>query len=308
MNKKVQIIRINFTDFWEGFDIYTSFFYKLLAKNYNIEISEKPEILFYSVFGNSHKRYNCTKVFFTGENIRPDFKSCDFAFSFDYPVTDKNYRLPLYALYDDVTKLVNRKIDAKAELLRKKKFCCFIVSNPSNQIRNDFFLALSRHKHVESAGTVFNNIGGTIENKRDFIKDYKFVIAFENSSYPGYVTEKIFEPLLEDCVPIYWGDKLIHKDFNPARFINCHDFENFEAVIQHILAVDADDTAYLKYLNASVFNEDKLPSFLDNKNIMIQLDNIIQYTNEKSLKKLMLRNKRRLVYILNKLKINSLFH
>jgi hypothetical protein len=298
---KTEKIKVNFTDFWPNFNIYTSFFYKLLVTKYEVEIDENPDILFYSVHSNNHQRYNCTKILFTGENIRPDFNDCDFSFSFDYPITAKNYRLPLYALYDDVNKLINHEIDSTAELKNKTKFCCFIVSNPSCEIRNNFFLNLSKHKHVDSAGSLYNNVGGNIENKREFIKQYKFVIAFENSNYPGYVTEKIFEPLLEDCVPIYWGTELVNKDFNTKRFINCNDFENFDAVIQHVLAVDADDEVYLKYLNEPVFKDDQLPSFLENENILAQLAVIIEYSQKKSIKQTIRQHTRPYLFLLKKL-------
>ena len=54
----------------------------------------------------------------------------------------------------------------------------------------------------------------------DFIKDYKFVISFENSSYPGYTTQKLIEPMLVNSSPIYWGNKSVGKDFNTKSFIN----------------------------------------------------------------------------------------
>ena len=46
----------------------------------------------------------------------------------------------------------------------------------------------------------------SVSNKMDFIKDYKFVISFENSSNPGYTTEKLIEPMLVNSIPIYWGN------------------------------------------------------------------------------------------------------
>jgi hypothetical protein len=279
-------IKVKFTDFWKGFDCENSFFYKLLLKKYNVEISENPDLLFFSCYSNNHQKYNCVKIFYTGENVRPDFGACDFSFSFDYLNTNRNYRLPLYALYDDVNKLINRQLNVAAELKKKQKFCCFVVSNSTCLERNNFFTELSKCKLVDSGGVLFNNIGGTVDNKREFIRQYKFVIAFENSSYPGYVTEKIFEPLLEDCVPIYWGTELVTKDFNPKRFINCHDFESFDKVIDHVLKIDEDDEAYSAYLSAPAFIDDKLPPALDNENISKQLDVIVAYSQQKSLKKI----------------------
>lgn len=285
MNQKV--IRIQFTDFWPNFKPSNFYLYNILTKKYTIEISDSPDILFYSVYSKNHYKYNCTKVFFTGENIRPNFSECDFAFSFDYSNDSRNYRLPLFAIYDDVNKLIRKGNLEAIKLREKKKFCCFIVSNPSNEIRNNFFKLLSKYKHVDSAGSLYNNIGGPVEIKRDFIKDYKFVIAFENSSHPGYVTEKIFEPLLENCIPIYWGTDTVTKDFNPKRFINFHDFNSPEEVVKHILEIDNDDQKYLEYLNEPSFLHNELPNYLKEENILQKLEIILnEHLNRNSWKKM----------------------
>jgi hypothetical protein len=62
------------------------------------------------------------------------------------------------------------------------------------------------------------------ERKRAFLSQYKFTIAFENFSYRGYNTEKLTDPLLAGSVPIYLGNPEITKHFNPACFINAHDY------------------------------------------------------------------------------------
>ena len=83
---------------------------------------------------------------------------------------------------------------------------------------------LSKYKRVDSGGRHLNNIGGPVDDKLEFQKDYKFSIAFENSAFPGYLTEKLPEAVIAQTLPIYWGDKLVHRDFNTARFLNYPDF------------------------------------------------------------------------------------
>jgi hypothetical protein len=283
MSGKIEL-KINFTDFWGGFDKTNNFFYNLLIEKYNVLLSEKPDILFYSVYSSDHIKYNCTKVFYTGENQRPDFILCDFAFSYDYSSSNRNYRLPLYALYGDVTKLINRKVNAKEILDQKTKFCCFIVSNDACKIRNDFFINLSKYKPVDSGGRLFNNIGGLVENKLEFIRDYKFVIAFESKSYPGYTSEKVFEPLTQNCVPIYWGDPLVGNDFNTNCFINCHEYPSFQEAINRVIEIDSNDELYLQYISEPAFVNDELNEFVKKENIVIRLDEIIAYHFNKSYK------------------------
>lgn len=270
-------ITINFTGFWPSFNKTDNFFFNLLSKKYNVSIGDKPDILFFAESGNEHIKYNCTKVFYTGENQRPDFGLCDYSFCFDYPVTDRNYRLPLYALWGDMTELVGRKPDIPAIVARKTKFCCFVISNAACQTRNIFFEQLSKYKQVDSGGRAFNNIGGAVADKLEFIKDYKFVISFENSSYPGYTTEKIYEPFVQHCIPIYWGNPLVHHDFNPASFVNSHDFASMDEVIKRIVEIDNNDELFADYLRQPAFLNDELNPFVNEENILKRLDEIVAY-------------------------------
>ena len=41
--------------------------------------------------------------------------------------------------------------------------------------------------------------------ENQLFKKYKFNICFENSSTPGYVTEKIIQSMYVNSIPIYWG-------------------------------------------------------------------------------------------------------
>lgn len=43
------------------------------------------------------------------------------------------------------------------------------------------------------------------------------------------------------------------EDFNPEAFINCHDFPDLDAVLQHVRRVDQDPSLYHAYLRAPVF-------------------------------------------------------
>ena len=102
MKKK---IKIDFSDFWCGFDKTDNYFYNLLKEEFEVEISSNPAYLFFSVFGHNHQMYNCKKIFYTGENIAPILGNCDYSFSFE-PTAGANYRLPLYLLYENLLSLL----------------------------------------------------------------------------------------------------------------------------------------------------------------------------------------------------------
>ena len=147
-------IKINFSDFWMGFSPTDNYFYNLLKDEFDIEISNNPDYLFFSVFGNQHLKYtNCKKIQYIGENISPNFNYADYAFSFDSTSDPRNYRLPHYLLYGDgYYNLVNKKVDKS---LLNRKFCSFLVSNPICDPRNNFFQKLSCSCFQEKNGKIF---------------------------------------------------------------------------------------------------------------------------------------------------------
>jgi hypothetical protein len=258
MKKK---IRVDFSDFWGGFNKTDNYFYNLLKDEFDIEISNNPDYLFFSVFGKSHQNYKCTKIFYTGENVEPPLGECDWSFSFDYLNDPRNYRLPLYLLYDGYYELARPKIID--ESFAKRKFCNFVASNGNCQDRNNFFNQLSKYKKVDSGGRFMNNIGYAVDDKLKFQSEYKFSIAFENNAYrPGYewyITEKIMQPMTVNSIPIYSGGSGVMNDFNKKSFISLHDFENMGNMIEYIIELDNNDDKYLEVLKQPWFNNNQIP-------------------------------------------------
>lgn len=258
----MKTIKIDFSDFWPGFDKTNNYFYNLLKENFIVEISNRPDYLFFSVFGNSHFNYfNCKKIFYTGENITPKLGYCDYSFSFDYLDDVRNYRLPHYLLYDGYYELVRPKVIE--ESMSHRKFCNFVASNGACQERNDFVNQLSKYKKVDSGGRWMNNIGYAVPDKRKFQSEYKFSVAFENNAYrpqhPGYTTEKIMEPMTVNSIPLYWGNPLVHQEFNTKSFVSFYDHGYFGQMIEHIIELDKDNDKYLEMLNQPWFVKNQIP-------------------------------------------------
>lgn len=271
----MQTIKVWFTDFWPLFKQKDNFLIDILKERYNVVLdSHNPDFLFYSLFGIENKKYNCVKIFFTGENERPDFTECDYALSFDYSDNPRNYRFPLYSIYDDVNKLTKPKPDFEEIFTQKTKFCNFIYSNPANPVRNNFFKKLSKYKKVDSYGKLYRNAEFYSDNKLDILNDYKFTIAFENDSYPGYTTEKIFEPMLKYSMPIYWGNPLIGKEFNAKSFINYFDFDDEDSVIDFIIQVDNDIDKYYEIYKQPYFVNNNINKYSDLNNLYQYLDKV----------------------------------
>src|SRR6185312_9671314 len=120
--------------------------------------------------------------------------------------------------------------DAGQTLKGKKHFCNFLYSHQV-PYREEFFRQLSKYKKIDAPGKSMNNMesidsiysGDIWERKRQFLSEYKFTIAFENYVYPGYQTEKLYDAMQANSIPIYCGDPNIKEIFNTASFINMHD-------------------------------------------------------------------------------------
>lgn len=123
---------------------------------------------------------------------------------------------------------------------------------------------------MDSGGRALNNLGYTVPQggKQEFLKPYKFTIAFENESCPGYTTEKIFEAMQARCVPIYWGNPLVHREFNPKSFLNYFDFPDEGALIARIIELDQDSAKYEEVFRQPYFYENRPSQFFDEQALL----------------------------------------
>jgi hypothetical protein len=269
-------IRLDFADFWPGFVKTDNYFYKLIARRFEVEITGDPDFLVFSGFGRSFRRYRCLRIFYTGENRGADFSECDFAFTSDYLDHPDHFRLPHYAIRFRPDEFVKPAVDPAALLRAKRGFCSFVVSNPAGRTRNRVFEKLSRYTRVDSGGRFRNNIGGPVADKLAFVAGHKFNLAFENSSFPGYTTEKLFEPLRVHSVPIYLGDPHAARDFDPRCFVSYHDFPDEDELIERIVELDRDDEAYMRTLEAPWFRDGRPPDFVDPERVLDRLETIFR--------------------------------
>mgnify|MGYP001070574054 CR=1 FL=1 len=312
----METIRVKFVDFWPGFDEKSNFFTNSLSDKYNIEyVSQDPDYLVYSCFGDQHKNYtsfDCVKIFYTGENVVPDFNACDYALGFDHLEFGERYlRYPLFGTHGGFEAVNNRLPISQQDVDKRTRFCNFVYSNwRAAPIRDQIFKKLSAYKQVESAGKYLRNVrveGASITsgrgapndfNKIELQKNYRFSIAFENSEHDGYSTEKIMDAFTARTLPIYWGNPLVLRDINPESFINAYDFETMDDLVQEVIRIDTDPTAYLEMINAPVFTDELLaqPSFRDQGKAF--LEQIVAQPLDKARKRPKAGNARRVETVL----------
>ncbi|MFM7137819.1 MAG: glycosyltransferase family 10 domain-containing protein [Planctomycetota bacterium] len=287
-------IRLAFAGFWDSFDPRDNFLTRLLESRWRIELVDEPDFLIHSCIGrgrHDHRRHDCVRIFYTGENVPPDWLSTDWAFTFEYTDHPRHFRLPHWPFYIDPPRLVKGltqdaaapAIDVEAILAARPRFCGFVVSNPLCKVRNEFFRRLSRYKQVDSGGKLFNNVGGRVADKRAFLAECRFTIAFENESHPGYTSEKVAEPMLVNTIPIYWGDPLVGNDFDTRSFLSFHDTPPdpgvsasaaLDLLVDRVVAADRDPAVYAAMLARPWYRGDRVPRCADAAAILTQFERI----------------------------------
>jgi hypothetical protein len=256
---------------------------------YAVEFDEaNPDFIIHSCFGSDALRYDSVRVAWLGENLQPDFNISDYAMGFGrIAFADRYRRIPLYRWYfSDYESLFLsdrslRPVNGREELARKTRFCTAVVSNGSRgEYFANLFERLSEYKCIDSGGRWNNTIGAPIVDKLAFLGQGKFHVAFENSSSPGYITEKIMHAFVARTIPIYWGASDVARDFNPKAFVNCHAYGSVEEVVARVRELDSDDSAYAGVLEEPCFTGGVEPGWLSKVEIMQWLCHVLDQPRE----------------------------
>jgi hypothetical protein len=264
-----------------------------LAGRHSGQPGVMPDVVFYSVYGYVTERYERdgkrpVRVVCSGEagdhfglgakrlvngalEYEPGFY--DYGLTMAAENTHPNHcYFPLMCLhlplYNGGMQALVRRPGRVAPM--KEYFCNFCYSNGNSRRRVEFFHKLSGYRRVESVGVVERNnlalaqVGHGYDQrgylaKQAFQSRCKFSIAFENTYFPGYTTEKMSDPLVARSVPIYSGNPRIAELFNSAAFINVDEFRSEEEAIEYIAYVDQHDAVYQRYLNAPPFRGNVVP-------------------------------------------------
>jgi hypothetical protein len=268
-------MKISFCDFWQypkSFNRENNFLFHLI-KNFkeNVQFVEpkNADVLIFSCFGNEHTNYDCKKIFFTGENKRPDFNSYDFSITFDFEdYSDRNIRIPLWlwyvdwfkvGTYDNPEYLIPEEFlyqENEFSVKPKNLFCSSVYSNPVNE-RSIVISLLNTYKKVDCYGKIggFTSLLDGEKNKMEMISRYKFNVCFENSIHPGYYTEKLLHAKIAGTIPIYFSEPRMSEDFNKNCCLNFYDYNNTEYFLEKIIEIDSVEKKYKEIYQEPLFNK-----------------------------------------------------
>jgi alpha(1,3/1,4) fucosyltransferase len=292
-------VRINFAHFWPDFTpAWFEATFPWLTQRYELELSDRPEILIYSCFPGRGvpvvsdrsgvarmpvvKPGAYLRLFLTGENVEPVMDQCDFAISFSALVDHPNHlRLPIWLWGFAPERLVKRAdTDWEKIAAEKTHFCNFVYSHDVGY-RNDAFRLLERYKRVDAAGRCMNTMDGWTApggwtGKIAFIRRYKFTLAIENSIWPGYETEKLIHPVLAGSVPIYVGNPLARNTFDTASYIDIACFRSLRETFDFVREVDNDRRLFLDMLAAPFYRGNTPPDYARGETIAEFFDRVVQ--------------------------------
>lgn len=110
---------------------------------------------------------------------------------------------------------------------------------------------------------------GPVANKWEVLPRYRFALCYENvSNQPGYVTEKIFDCMRADCVPVYWGAPNVAEYVDSQAYIDRRRFES-DADLACFLAEMSEARyeeyrrAIRQYLQSEAFHLFESPAFVE---------------------------------------------
>jgi len=139
--------------------------------------------------------------------------------------------------------------------LPKNKLAVWLVSNcdtKRDSRREEFVRLLKKHISIDILGECGREIWefNTAQHKQRFqtlAQNYKFYLSFENSICEDYATEKFFNALKSDIVPVVLGGADYSRLAPPRSYLNVMDFQSAEALAQEMIRLASNDTAYLEY-------------------------------------------------------------
>ena len=243
-----------------------------------------PDYLIYNIFNSDDMNSNyskCIRIAIYTENIMPDINYADYVLGhYHINYLDRYFKQSVF-LWNNFRDIDYKRLTVLNNPIRKR-FCAAVISNCGAKFRLNFIDKLNKYKKVDIEGKCkYNYISGAIKNKIDFLSNYKFSIAMENSKGDGYISEKIVDSFKAGTIPIYYGDYLIDEFINPKTYILINGENDIEKKIEYIKKIDNNDNLYLSIMKEKVIIDKNFA----NKEIKEFLKNIFSQNKSKAFRR-----------------------
>lgn len=177
------------------------------------------------------------------------------------------------------------------------KFAAILASNcDSRSKREELVVELRRFIPVDSYGKCGTKKCPDDDKKidcREFLaQEYMFFLAFENSLCYGYITEKLFDTLKFNVIPVVLGYGNYSYYLPKSAFINALDFDSPKSLADYMSYLARNKTAYNSYFAWKKFmqidEKKSMGGYLCEMCIRLHLEEnlgIVQHKQLKNLKK-----------------------
>ena len=142
----------------------------------------------------------------------------------------------------------------------KNKLSTALISNcGADNLRMRFIQELSKFMRVDIYGKCGKKCPDNIDCRQYLSENYKFIFLFENSNCRDYITEKFFDTLKYDIVPVVLGAGNYSYYAPKSSYINVLDFETPKSLSDYLLYLESNKTAYNSYFKWKKYlNYDKM--------------------------------------------------
>lgn len=154
---------------------------------------------------------------------------------------EKYYNNCMWQLKSTYTELKNNPI-LKYNHNFISSICSSKYVDPGHIKRVDFLKFIEQQNdeivktHIYSSNNIHNfenYVGQTIPDKDVGILNYKYYFMCENNQEHNYITEKLWEPILCECLCFYWGCPNLSDYINPKAYVEL-DMNDFDKSFQII--------------------------------------------------------------------------
>jgi len=190
-------------------------------------------------------------------------------------------------LYDEPFKWMTEKKDVKKIINSKNKFAT-VIQTSTNPYRREIFEKLNNYKKVVSCGGFETNDNecdrvsrrhsekDDYTNKILFQSESKFSLQIQSTCAPYFSQEKIIQGFASNTIPIFWGNPNILEDgYNPKAFINCHDYNSIDDIVNKVIEINSDNIKYRNMLSEPIFADNILPEYFYDDYIFNFINNIL---------------------------------
>jgi len=192
----------------------------------------------------------------------------------DIPIT---YLTKFYEHEEDLTGIESIKQPVSDEIfiwriLHVASNCDYVYSGRNNWVQAlidrglvDSFGKCNHNKEWQSVEHLTKNASkskyvphGT-NIKSILSRKYAFVTAFENSYYPGYITEKLWDQLKVGTLPIYLGAPDVTHLLPEHSFVNVNDYGTYDDLANYIEFLIENKVEYYNY---HTWREQEISSYI----------------------------------------------